>query len=92
VLPLLLFSIGVSGAWISRLTGLAPYQPYIVAATAVCLAFGYWRVYRSASCAKGDACATPLPTRLVKTGLILATVLVIAALGFDFLAPLMLSL
>jgi len=40
------------------------------------------------SCADGEACARPLPNRAVKTGLIVATVLVIAALGLDFLSPL----
>jgi mercuric ion transport protein len=73
-----LFGLGVSGAWIGLLTGLAPYQPYIFAATLACLAFGYWRVYRAASCA--DACGKPLPNRFVKTWLMLATVLVIAAI------------
>ncbi len=92
ILPLVLFSIGVSGAWIGVLTGLAPYQPYILAATLACLGYGYWRVYRTASCAKGEACAIPLPNRFVKAGLILATVLVIAALGLDFLAPLFVDL
>src|SRR5215472_16544699 len=31
ILPLLLFSLGVSGAWIGNLTRLAPYQPYFIA-------------------------------------------------------------
>ena len=29
ILPLALFSIGVSGAWIGNFTRLAPYQPYL---------------------------------------------------------------
>jgi mercuric ion transport protein len=91
ILPLVLFSLGVSGAWIGHLTRLAPYQPYILAATLACLGYGYWRVYRAASCAKGEACA-PLPNRFVKVGLIVATVLVIAAVGLDFLAPLFVDL
>src|SRR6476620_9184701 len=33
VVPLLLFSLGVSGAWIGNLTRLAPYQPIFVAMT-----------------------------------------------------------
>jgi mercuric ion transport protein len=41
--------------------------------------------------ADGDACARPLPDRLVKTGLILASLLAVAALGFNFLAPLFLN-
>ena len=40
-----------------------------------------------AACADGEACARPLPNRIVKAGLILATILVIAALGFDLIAP-----
>src|SRR5262245_62734195 len=94
ILPLVLFSLGVSGAWIGNFTRLAPYQPYFIAVTIGCLGYGYWLVYRSTklACADGDACARPLPNRLVKTGLILASLLAVAALGFDFLAPFLLDL
>jgi mercuric ion transport protein len=93
ILPLVLFSLGVSGAWIGNFTRLAPYQPYFIAVTIGCLGYGYWLVYRSTkvACADGDACARPLPNRLVKTELILATLLAVAALGFDFVAPLFLN-
>jgi mercuric ion transport protein len=71
----------------------APYQPYFIAATLAFLGYGYWLVYRSstAACAEGEACAKPLPNRLVKIGLIVATALVMAALIFDLLAPLLLT-
>ncbi len=93
ILPLVLFSLGVSGAWIGTFTQLAPYQPYIIAATLVFLGCGYWLVYRSsqAACAEGEACAKPIPNRLVKIGLIVATALVMAALIFDLLAPFFLT-
>src|SRR5437764_9332117 len=93
ILPLVLFSLGVSGAWIGNFTQLAPYQPYFIAATMGFLGYGYWLVYRSPklACADGEACARPLPNRFVKIGLILATFLVVAALGFDLLAPLFLD-
>jgi mercuric ion transport protein len=93
ILPLVLFSLGVSGAWIGNFTRLAPYQPYFLAVTIGCLGYGYWLVYRSSklACADGDACARPRPNRLVKTGLIVASLLAVAALGFDFLAPLLLN-
>lgn len=29
VLPLVLFSVGIGGAWIGNLTALAPYQPIL---------------------------------------------------------------
>src|SRR5215831_18633792 len=93
ILPLMLFSLGVSGAWIGNFTRLAPYQPYFIAATFVFLGYGYWLVYqsRTRACAEGEACARPLPNRIVKASLILATVLVAAALGLDFIAPFLLN-
>jgi mercuric ion transport protein len=93
IFPLVLFGLGVSGAWIGNFTQLAPYQPYFIAATLACLGYGYWLVYRSSrgSCADNAACARPLPNRIIKIGLVLATVLVVVALGLDFIAPLFLN-
>ena len=93
IVPLALFGLGVSGAWIGNFTRLAVYQPYFLAATLGSLGYGYWLVYRPSTraCADGEACARPLPNRIVKTSLILATILVVAALGLDFIAPLFLN-
>lgn len=93
VMPLVLFGLGVSGAWIGNLTRLAPYQPYFLAATVACLGYGYWLLYRSrkTACADGAICARPLSNRIVTTGLVIATFLVVAALAVDFLAPLFYS-
>ena len=92
ILPLALFGLGISGAWVGNLTGLAPYQHYFIAATVACLGGGYWLVYRSRkiACAEGAVCARPFSNRTVTIGLILATVLVVGALALDFLAPLFL--
>jgi mercuric ion transport protein len=93
IAPLALFSLGVSGAWIGNLTALAPYQPYFIAATLACLGYGYWLVYRrnNVACAEGGACARPLPSHIVKAGLILATILVAGAIALDLFAPLLLN-
>ena len=93
ILPVVLFSLGVSGAWIGNFTRLAPYQPYFLAATLLFLGTGYWLVHRASkrACVDGEACARPLPNQLVKAVLIVATILVMVALGFDFLAPLFLN-
>jgi len=93
ILPVALFSLGIGGAWIGNLTQLAPYQPYFLAATLLCLGGGYWLVRRASkrACAAGEACARPLPNRLVKGMLVIATVLIVAAIGFDLLAPLLLD-
>src|SRR5438132_3554689 len=92
IAPLVLFALGISGAWIANLTQLAPYQPLFIAATAGCLGAGYWLVYRSRkiACAGDEACSRQLPNRVVITGLLLASILVAGALAFDFLAPLVL--
>ena len=93
ILPVALFGLGISGAWIGNFTQLAPYQPYFVTAAVGCLAAGYWLVRRSetAACAEDQACARPLPNRIVRIALVAATLLVVAAVGFDFIAPYVLS-
>ncbi len=92
ILPLVLFSLGISGAWIANLTALAPYKPYFAAGTVALLGYGYYLVYVRPKqvCADGS-CAQPLPNRIVKSSLWLATALVAAALAFDYVAPLLLS-
>jgi mercuric ion transport protein len=93
IVPLLLFSLGVSGAWIGNLTRLAPYQPIFVAVTLAFLGSGYWLVWRARRtlCAEGASCSRPLPDKVVTIALVTATLLVAAALAFDFLAPLILT-
>ena len=93
IAPLVLFSLGISGAWIGSLTALAPYQPYFIAATLACLGYGYWLVYRrtKTACMDGVACAQPLSNHIVTACLVLATVLVAGALGLDLLGPLLLN-
>ena len=92
LLPVVLFTLGISGAWIGNLTALAPYQPIFFAATAGFLGVGYYLVYRQPKvvCADGT-CGRPLPGRLVKGVLGAATVLVLAAVAFDCLAPVLLG-
>jgi len=92
IIPLVLFSLGISGAWIGNLTALAPYKLYFAAATLGLLGYGYYLVYLKPkqACADGS-CTRPLPNRLVKLSLWIAAVLVVAALTFDYVAPLLLA-
>ena len=93
IMPLVLFGLGVSGAWIGNLTRLAPYQPIFITASLACLGAGAWLTRRESkrACAEGEACARPLPDRWVKAALIVAALLVLAAISFDFLGPLFLN-
>jgi len=65
ILPVLLFSLGISGAWIGNFTQLAPYKPIFVTVTLALLGAGYWLVYRASkrACADDETCARPLPNR-----------------------------
>jgi len=87
VLPLLFVSLGVSGAWIGNLTALAPYQPYILALTVAVLGYGFYSVYwRPRRACSDGTCERPLPSRSVKLGLWLGTILVAVALIFPRIA------
>lgn len=92
VVPFTLFTLGISGAWISNLTALEPYQPIFAAITVGFLGYGFYLVYRKPklACAEGSYCATPSSGRIAKLGLWAATIVVIIALGFPKLAPLFL--
>lgn len=93
IVPLVLFGLGVSGAWIGNLTALSPYQPVFMAVTVGFLGYGFYLVYwRSRrACADGEECARPLSGRIVMLGLWTATILVAAAFAFNFVAPLLLA-
>ncbi len=93
VLPLVLFTLGISGAWIGNLIALAPYQPLFVAAALGFLGFGFVRVYRrpTVDCAEGSYCARPTASRAARLGLWTAAVLVAAAVAFPDLARFLLE-
>ena len=86
----MLITLGVSGAWIGQLSALKVYQPVFVATTLAFLAIGFWQVYgkQDQTCEEGSNCATPTSSRMVKTALWIATVLVALALTTGLWAPL----
>ena len=88
IIPLVLFALGIGGAWIGNLTALAPYQPIFIAATLIFLGTGYYLVYRrrGAACADGKCRARLLPRRGVKLALWAATALVASAIAFPYMA------
>lgn len=93
IVPLVLFGLGIGGAWIGNLTALAPYKPLFVAATAGVLGHGFYLVYWKPrrACADDTACARPISNWLVQLALWIATALVIVAFAFDYVAPLLLA-
>jgi len=87
ILPLVLFSLGVSGAWVGNLTALAPLKPYFITLALGFLAYGFYVVYRKPKFESGAACARPLPNRLVKISLWGATTLITIAVFWTWIAP-----
>lgn len=87
LLPLALVSLGISGAWIGRLTSLSPFQPIFLTASAIALGFAFWRVYwrKPETCAPGSLCEVPQSRIITKTLLWCGAGLVVAALTIDFL-------
>ncbi len=91
-LPLVLFTLGVSGAWIGNLTALAPYQPFFVAAAVGFIGLGFLRVYRRPQVACADGyCAKLASSRVAKTGLFAAAILVCVAVAFPYIARFLLE-
>lgn len=90
VVPLLLVTLGISGAWIANLTALEPYKPYVAAVTLVLLSYGFWRVYFKPAppCEDGSYCARPQSVRMTKAALWLGLIIVIVALSLNWWAPL----
>ena len=86
--PLILLSLGFSGAWISNLTLFQPYQPIFIGAALVALYFAGRRIYRPAvECAPGEVCAVPELRTAYKAAFWLVAVLIVTALVFPYLAP-----
>lgn len=90
IVPLVLVTLGISGAWIGTLTAMAPYKPYFAAISLLFIAAGFWQVYVRAkpACAGGSSCARPQITLVTKSALWIATALVLLSLTIGWWAPL----
>ncbi len=87
--PLLLMGLGVSGAWISRLTLFEPYRPLLISTALGFLGLGFYRVYRrpkEKACAADSYCANPISRRTNKISLWTVTLLVAMLLLFPYAA------
>lgn len=86
--PLVLVTLGFSGAWIGNLTVLEPYRPVFVGVAVVALFFAWRRIYgRVEACAPGEACAAPQARRAYKAIFWIVVILVLIAIGFPYVVP-----
>ncbi|MDD2719818.1 MAG: mercuric ion transporter MerT [Gallionella sp.] len=87
--PLVLITLGFSGAWISNLTVLEPYRPFFIGAALVALFFAWRRIYRpEAECMPGEICALPQTQRIYRITFWIVALLILVALTFPYIAPL----
>jgi mercuric ion transport protein len=92
VAPLVLMTLGISGAWISQLTALEPYRPIFIGVMVVCLGLAFRQLYIvPARCPPGDACANPRLQRRQRQVFWFVVVGLAALIAFPWYARLLLS-
>ena len=87
--PLVLVTLGFSGAWIGNLTVLEPYRPIFIGVALVALFFAWRRIFRpSHDCKPGEVCAVPQIRAAYKIIFWVLAGLVLVALVFPYILPL----
>lgn len=89
IVPLVLVTLGISGAWIGNLTALLPYKPIFTAISLGFIGLGFWYVYfrQKPVCEENSFCARPQSSLLTKTALWAATLLVTLSATITWWAP-----
>lgn len=85
--PLILVTLGFSGAWIGNLSLLEPYRPWFIGAALMALCFAGRRIFRRAgACKPGEICALPNTRRAYKVLFGIVASLVAIALAYPYVA------
>ena len=86
--PLILLSLGISGAWIGNLTLLEPYRPIFLGVALVAWFLAGRRLYLpGARCAPGEVCARADVRIAYRMLFWLVAALIVVALAFPYVAP-----
>jgi mercuric ion transport protein len=87
--PLVLITLGFSGAWIGNLSGLEPDRPIFIGMALAALLLAWRRIFRPArACAPDEVCAVPRVRMAYKASFWVVACLVLIALVFPYLMPL----
>jgi len=87
--PLVLVTVGFSGAWIANLTMLEPYRPIFIGAAMVALLLAWQRIFRPLQdCKPGEVCALPQVQTSYKLIFWIVAALTAVALAFPYVLPL----
>jgi len=93
LVPLILLSLGVTGAWLGNFNALYPYRPYLIGIALALLAARYLWVHRKRrDCGEeAKACPTPFAPRFDKAALWVSAALIAVAIGLPYAAPWLIS-
>jgi mercuric ion transport protein len=92
VAPLLLLTLGISGAWIGQLTALEPYRPIFIGVTAIFAGLAFRQLYIvPARCAPEEVCANPRLQRRQRQIFWVVVVGLAVLIAFPWYAPLFFS-
>jgi mercuric ion transport protein len=92
VAPLLLLTLGISGAWIGQLTALEPYRPIFIGVTAIFVGLAFRQLYIvPARCAPEEVCANPRLRRRQRQIFWVVVVGLAVLIAFPWYAPLLFS-
>ena len=91
VLPLVLVSAGIGGAWVAQLRELERFQWVFIALALAAFGYAFHRLYlRPAPCAPDTACATPATRRRQRiafwTTLVAAKALILSPIVYAYVA------
>ena len=91
VLPVILFALGISGAWISNLVSLARYKPFFVVLSLVFIGTGFWMVYIkpqiSTPKVQSTSCYRPFSEKTIKIMLWFSVIIILIVFLIPYIAP-----
>lgn len=88
VVPLLLISLGIGGAWMSAFTSMETVRPYFIVLTLIFIGLGYRKLYLVPdSCEEGKVCASSEVKHKQQMVFWSGSVLILLLLAFPWYAP-----
>ena len=95
VLPVILFALGISGAWISNLVSLARYKPFFIVLSLVFVGTGFWMVYFKPNISipkiQSTSCYRPFSEKTIKIMLWFSVIIILIVFLIPYAAPFLLG-
>jgi mercuric ion transport protein len=89
VVPFVLVSVGLGGAWLANLQAFAPYRPLFIGVAVAALGAAAWRIYRpTATCKPGEICSVSRVKRSYRIGFWSIAAILLIMVAFPYAAPL----